>query len=85
MIKLDSNYTLKPDKYKGFILTFEDKVIKKVKGVDTECKKRDEWHYPLLSQILNKYMQLSLNSSESLEDLKNNLIRVEESIQNFRK
>ncbi len=88
-IDLDEKFYLAPDENYGLMLTQE--VVKIRKKVDKETKKptgeeegflaTEKFYYPRLSQAINKYIQLSGNEATSIEELKEILLRIENTIE----
>ena len=83
-IILDDNYHLEPDQFKGLVLVFreERERVKKSGDVETYIFE-DRWYHPKLSQSLGKYLMLTQNRSETIEDLLNRVTRVENLIENL--
>ena len=84
-IKLDENYFLTPDGYNGLVLNFEqlrNKVNKENEVI--EFVFTDKWYYPKLSMTLNKYLQLKIKESNSLDNLQEIVLRVEKTIEQFK-
>lgn len=90
VIKLDDKYNLTPDSDNGVILTFSEirqreetkkengKVIKTGNAEDYLFE--DKTYHTRISQALTKYVDLTQNSSKSLEDLFNKVDAVYEVI-----
>ena len=88
-IELDDKFYLAPDENYGLMLTQE--VVKIRKKVDKETKKptgeeeqylgTERWYFTKLSQAVNKYIQLSGNEATSIEELKEILLRIENTIE----
>lgn len=78
-IKLDDNYTLTPDSDNGVILTFSEirqrEETKKENGKLIKTGKKEDYpfedktYHTRISQALTKYVDLTQNSSKSLEEL----------------
>jgi hypothetical protein len=83
MIKLDERYSIETDS-NNFTLKYEEKIIKEIKGEKKEMTSKDEWHYPKLSQCLNKYMNQSLKPLEDIVSLRQELKKIEEVIKNVK-
>ena len=88
-ITLDKKFYLAPDKNYGLMLTQE--VVKIRKKVDKESRKptgeeeeyiaTEKYYFTKLSQAVNKYIQLSGNEATSIEELKEILLRIENTIE----
>lgn len=88
-IDLDDKFYLVPDSDNGLVLTQE--VVKIRKKIDKESKKpngeteeylgTERWYFPKLSQSISKYIQLSGNEATSIEELKEILLRIENTIE----
>ncbi len=88
-IELDDKFSLTPDGDNGLVLTQE--VLKIRKKIDKESKKptgeveeylgTERWWFPKLSQSINKYIQLTTNEAESIIELKEILLRIENTIE----
>lgn len=84
MIKLDNNYHLEPDQFKGLVLVFTEERERKKKDGTTEAYTFvDRWYYPKLSQVMSRYLMLTQNDSKTLEDLLDRVTRVENLINNL--
>lgn len=84
MIKLDNNYHLEPDQFKGLVLVFTQERERKKKDGTTETYTFvDRWYYPKLSQIMSRYLMLTQNDSKTIEDLLDRVTRVENLINNL--
>lgn len=85
MIKLDNNYSIKPDSTHGFRLIFESEPFEKmVHSKDGMIKKmvtsKETWYYPSLSMTLKKYFSLNLKNIHSKEELLDRVVNLEKSI-----
>lgn len=65
-MKLDENYRIETDTY-NFTLVYESKAFDEVKKKEVISK--DEWHYPELKYALTKYMNQSLKSCTSIQEV----------------
>ena len=84
-IELDENYFLTPDGYAGLVLNFEEKRTKtNKKKEEIEFIFKDKWYYPKLSMVLEKYLQLKSKEANTISDLKNIVLRVEQTISEFK-
>lgn len=77
MIRLDENFHIDVDTY-NYTLRQEIEKYDEVKGKMVTSK--DEWNYPKLSQILDKYLNISLKSCEDIASLRAELGRIEKTI-----
>ena len=70
-IVLDNLYHLESDSDSGIVLTFEEprKRTSKTTGLEEDFIFVDKWYFTRISQALTKYVDLTQNSSKSLEDL----------------
>jgi hypothetical protein len=90
-IILDEKYYLEPDGFRGIVLVLQetrkkelkDKVTKKGSGVFEDYIFTDKWYYPKLSMILQKYLQLTNNECKSIQELNENVLRLETKIQSL--
>jgi hypothetical protein len=83
-IELDENYFLTPDGYNGLVLNFEEKRTKLNKEKESiEFVFSDKWYYPKLSMTLDKYLQLKAKECKSISDLKDIVLKVEKTIEQF--
>ncbi len=88
-IELDDKFHLAPDENYGLMLTQEvvkirkkvDKTTKKATGETEEYLGTEKYYFPRLSQAVNKYIQLSGNEVTSIEELKEILLRIENTIE----
>ena len=88
-ISLDEKFYLAPDENYGLMLTQEvvkirkkvDKETKKPTGEEEEYTATEKYYFPRLSQAVNKYIQLSGNEATSIEELKEILLRIENTIE----
>jgi len=88
-IDLDDKFYLAPNENYGLMLTQE--VVKIRKKIDKETKKptgeeegylgTQRWYFTKLSQAISKYIQLSGNEATSIEELKEILLRIENTIE----
>ena len=69
-IKLNENYRIEKDSY-SWVLIFNEKRQKKSKNSDemVDYIFEDFWYYPCIKQLLNKFIQLDLKESESIQVL----------------
>lgn len=77
MIRLDDNFYIDVDTY-NYTLRQEVKTFDEAKNKIVTSK--DEWNYPKLSQILDKYLNVSLKSCEDITSLRAELGRIEKII-----
>jgi hypothetical protein len=92
-IKLDDNYSLEPDNFRGIVLVFKEQ--RKREKIEAKTKKKtgvfedyifeNKWYYPKLSMVLNKYLSLKQCDSKDVLDLLNKTIKVEEVINKINK
>ena len=70
-IELDSNWYLTPDGFNGVTLTFHEKRQKVKKETDKEVyfEYTEDYHYPRISQALTKYVTVTQNNSETLQEI----------------
>lgn len=88
-IDLDEKFYLAPDENYGLMLTQEvvkirkkvDKTTKKPNGETEEYLGTERWYFPRLSQSISKYIQLSGNEAESITELREILLRIENTIE----
>ena len=89
-IILDGEYYLEPDGWKGLVLIREfNKIRKKVdKATKVETEEtylaNEKHFYPKLSQVLDKYLELSVVETNSIQELKEVVLRVEQTIQSLK-
>jgi hypothetical protein len=71
MIKLGKGYTLSPDSDRGIVLTFSEETTKtnKKTGIEAPHIAETKYYYPSVGIALNKYFELSQNSSKNLEEV----------------
>lgn len=81
MIRLDDNFYIDVDTY-NYTLKQEIKTYDEVK--DKIVTSKDEWNYPKLSQILDKYLNISLKSCEDITSLRAELDRIEKIIKGIK-
>lgn len=82
VIKLDNNYHLEPDQFKGLVLVFHEERERTKKDNSTQTYTfEDRWYYPKLSQVMSKYLMLTQNESKTIEDLLERVTRVEKLIE----
>jgi hypothetical protein len=74
MIKINNNYSIKPDG-NGCTLYFETEKEREKEGKLEKYIVRDNWHFLTVKQCLERYVQLSL---EDCEDVKEVLSKMEE-------
>ena len=76
-IRLDDKYVLTPDSDNGVILTFSEMRRRKNKTTEKEEDYlfEDKTYHTRISQALTKYVDLTQNSSKTLEEL---FIKVDE-------
>mgnify|MGYP003404039578 CR=1 FL=1 len=83
-IVLCENYYLEPDNFKGLVLVFHEQRTKTKKDDTTESYLfEDRFYYPKLSQTLDKYLILKQTKAKDIEDLKDIVLRVEQTIKNL--
>lgn len=58
-----------------------DKTTKKPTGEEENYLGTERWYFPKLSQAIKKYIQLSGNKATSIEELKEILLRIENTIE----
>lgn len=77
-IVLDNLYHLESDSDSGIVLTFEEprKRTSKTTGLEEDFIFVDRWYFTRISQALTKYVDLTQNSSKSLEDLLSKIDKV---------
>lgn len=88
-IELDDKFYLAPDENYGLMLTQEvvkirkkvDKETKKPNGEEEEYIATEKYYFTKLSQAVNKYIQLSGNEATSIEELREILLRIENTIE----
>lgn len=86
MIKLDNNYSIRPDGTHGFTLIFEGEPIeKKVKGEVRMVIPKDQWFFPKLSQTLHRYFTVCLGEVDSSKELISKVTEIEKNIESFKK
>lgn len=86
LIQLDDNYRIEADSY-NFVLRYESKDGKEYKAKNGEVKKgtsKDEWFFPNISMLLKRYVDLTMNDDDA-KDIKDLLIRIEETKQTIEK
>lgn len=75
-MKLEKNWKLVvKDNY--WNLQYEATKLKEVKGVEKEVTSTDNWYAPHLPMILEKFTDLYLKESETVEDLKERMSKLE--------
>lgn len=77
VIQLDDEYSVVSDKY-NYVLKYKHTYM----GVDKDnnpkkITSKDEWNFPKLSQALSVYLDCSLKSANSIQELYKELLRVE--------
>jgi hypothetical protein len=88
-IELDSKFYLSPNENYGLMLTQEvakirkkvDKETKKPTGEEEEYIGTEKYYFTKLSQAVNKYIQLSGNEATSIVELREILLRIENTIE----
>lgn len=80
MIKVDEQFSIKPDTYSWTLIKTE----KKTKEDGTEYESVDNWYYPKLSNCLAKYMDESLKPSETISELLLRLDGIEENLETIK-
>jgi predicted transcriptional regulator len=72
-IELDSNWYLTPDGFNGVVLTFHEirKKVKKDTGEKENFEFINNYYFPRVAQALVKYVSVTQNNSESLEEVIN--------------
>ena len=85
-IELTDGYHLEPDGYHGLTLVLEEIGEKENKktGEKEPTVKTQKYYHPTLSQTFNKYLMVTTNEAQSLEDLKDILERVESKIDSLK-
>lgn len=84
-VVLDDNFHLTTDNFSGLTLTFaEVRNRKKKEGTEEEFVYEDKYYYPLLSQALSKYLEISAKRTKTAEELLTTVSRVEQTINNLR-
>lgn len=89
-IVLDEEYYLEPDGWKGLVLIREFPKIRKKINKETKVETEEtyianeKYFYPKLSQVLDKYLELTVTESNSIQELKDIVLRVEQAIQNLK-
>jgi len=78
MIKIDDSFSIVGDNYNWTLLKEEEGDINPKTGRPTMSKQ--EWHYPRLTQCLNKYVNESVKVSEDVKELKTLLIKAEQTV-----
>ena len=70
-IILDDCYQLESDSDSGLILVFSEprKRTSKITGLEEDYIFFDRWYFTRISQALTKYVDLTQNSSKTLEEL----------------
>ena len=70
-IVLDDSYQLESDGDSGIVLTFSEIRQRKNKttGLEEDYIFFDRWYFTRISQALTKYVDLTQNSSKTLEEL----------------
>jgi hypothetical protein len=77
-IILEGKYYLEPDSDHGLVLTFEEERIREKKdGTEEKYLFQDRWFFPRTSQTLSKYLSLVVQESNTIEELKETVERVE--------
>ena len=82
MLRLDDNYSLDFDSY-NVMLRYENKAVKEIKGELKEVTQKYQWYYPNVKQALKRYIQVSLNPVDSLEEIINRMDKLEKVIDNL--
>ena len=84
-IKLDNEFFLTPDGFKGLVLQRQvEKDGKDKDGNPKKTTKTESFYFPRISQTLNKYLELKSSEATSVEDLKEIVLRVEEKINSIK-
>lgn len=73
-IKLNNNFRIEKDNY-SWVLIFNEQRDRKNKetGIKEAFIFEEKWYYPDIKQLLNKFIDLDLKESETLEELKEKL------------
>lgn len=86
-IDLCEEYFLSPDNFRGLVLTKEVTKTRKKLGEDRKPTGETEdytdtqqWFFPKLSQTLSKYLELKTCEANSVEELKEIVLKVEKQI-----
>lgn len=81
-IILDDKFHLESDSFNGLVLIFQEERIKtKEDKTEVPFIFTDKWYYPKLSMVLNKYLQLKTKEAGNVEELKEIVLRVEQTIE----
>lgn len=79
-IKIDKNYSIEPDGFKGVVLIHEySKEVKKKDGKVVTQDFSDKWYYPSPDQALRKWMELT-SAEVNLESVENFLKDISEKL-----
>ena len=80
-ISLDSEFYITPDPYNGLILCREVLKEKKDKeGKTVFYNDVTKKYFPIMSQTLNEYLKNKVGEAETIEEVKDILLRVESKI-----
>jgi hypothetical protein len=78
VIKLDENYRIECDTYNYHLKYSKVGEINEKTGKPSVSN--DEWYFPRLSQALNRYFNQAMKSAADIEELKEEISRVEKII-----
>src|SRR5690348_3480856 len=81
-IELDDTFYLLPDGFKGLVLQREVEKTRKKKdsGEKETYLDSEQWYFPTISQTLNHYLKLKSVDAQSVENLRDIVLRVEDKI-----
>jgi len=90
-IELDEEWYLTTDSFKGLILQREkqktrkkiDKETRKETGETENYTDTESFYHPTLSQVLDKYLRQKTKEANTVEELKEIVLRVEETMANL--
>ena len=82
MIKLDSNYYLTTDNFKGVCLVFHEKENKK--GVKTDFKYEEKYFYPTVGQALSKYVTLAQSQIKNVKEIEEKTEKILNILEDFK-
>ena len=85
MIKLESNYYLTTDNFKGVCLVFHEMRKKEnKKGVKTDFKYEEKYFYPTVGQALSKYVALAQSQIKNVKEIEEKTEKILNILEDFK-
>ena len=81
MIKLDSNYYLTTDNFKGVCLVFHEMRKKESK---TDFKYEEKYFYPTVGQALSKYVTLAQSQIKNVKEIEEKTEKILNILEDFK-